>query len=53
MLRQWPLMLVLSATGIACYNAMCYIGLTGTTALNALLLQSINPLIVVLWVCAV
>ena len=52
MLQQWPLMLVLSATGIACYNAMCYIGLTSTTALNALLLQSVNPLIVILWVFA-
>lgn len=52
MLRQWPLMLVLSATGVASYNAMCYIGLTSTTALNALLLQSVSPLIIVLWAVA-
>jgi drug/metabolite transporter (DMT)-like permease len=52
MLRQWPLMLVLSATGIACYNTMSYIGLTGTTALNALLLQSVNPLVIILWAFA-
>ena len=52
MLQQWPLMLVLSATGVACYNTMSYIGLTGTTALNALLLQSVNPLIIILWAFA-
>jgi drug/metabolite transporter (DMT)-like permease len=52
MLQQWPLMLVLSATGVASYNTMSYIGLTGTTALNALLLQSVNPLIIILWAFA-
>jgi drug/metabolite transporter (DMT)-like permease len=50
--QQWPLMLVLSATGIASYNTMGYIGLTHTTALNALLLQSANPLIIILWAFA-
>ena len=34
MLQQWPLMLVLSATGVACYNTMSYIGLTGCGAQN-------------------
>jgi hypothetical protein len=34
MQQQWPLMLVLSATGVACYNTMAYIGLTGTTAVD-------------------
>lgn len=52
MLKQWPLMLLLSATGIASYNTMSYIGLAGTTALNALLLQSVNPLIIILWAFA-
>jgi drug/metabolite transporter (DMT)-like permease len=52
LLKQWPLMLVLSATGVACYNTMSYIGLTGTTALNALLLQSVNPLVIILWAFA-
>ena len=42
-------MLVLSATGIAWYNTMSYIGLTSTTALNVLLLQSATPLIIVVW----
>jgi drug/metabolite transporter (DMT)-like permease len=49
MLRHWKMMLVLSATGIASYNTMSYIGLTSTTALNVLLLQSATPLIIIVW----
>lgn len=47
--RQWPMMLLLSATGIASYNSMSYVGLTTTTALNVLLLQSASPLIIIVW----
>jgi drug/metabolite transporter (DMT)-like permease len=50
MMRHWRMMLVLSATGIASYNTMSYIGLTSTTALNVLLLQSATPLIIIVWV---
>jgi drug/metabolite transporter (DMT)-like permease len=49
MLRQWPLMLLLAATGIASYNTLSYIGLSSTTALNALLLQSAAPLVIIVW----
>lgn len=49
MLRQWPLMLLLAATGIASYNTMSYIGLNSTTALNVLLLQSASPLVIIVW----
>ena len=49
LLRHWPLMLLLSATGIATYNTMSYIGLTDTTALNVLLLQSAGPLVIIVW----
>lgn len=49
LLRHWKIMLLLSATGIACYNTMSYIGLTRTTALNVLLLQSATPLIIIAW----
>jgi drug/metabolite transporter (DMT)-like permease len=49
LLRNWRLMLLLSATGIASYNTMSYIGLTSTTALNVLLLQSAMPLVIVVW----
>jgi drug/metabolite transporter (DMT)-like permease len=52
LLRQWKLMLLLSATGIASYNTMSYIGLTETTALNVLLLQSAAPLVILLWAYA-
>ncbi|WP_029004231.1 DMT family transporter [Azorhizobium doebereinerae] len=44
----WRLV-VLSASGIACYNAMSYYGLQYTQALNGLLVQSMGPLLVALW----
>jgi drug/metabolite transporter (DMT)-like permease len=43
---------LLSATGIATYNTMSYIGLTSTTALNVLLLQSAGPLVIIVWAFA-
>lgn len=49
LLRHWPILLVLAATGIASYNTMSYVGLQDTTALNALLLQSALPVLVLLW----
>jgi drug/metabolite transporter (DMT)-like permease len=49
LLRHWKIMLVLSATGIASYNTLSYIGLTSTTALNVLLLQSATPLVIIVW----
>jgi len=50
--RHWRMMLLLSATGIATYNTMSYIGLASTTALNVLLLQSAGPLVIVVWAFA-
>ena len=52
LLRHWRMMLLLSATGIATYNTMSYIGLASTTALNVLLLQSAGPLIIIVWAFA-
>jgi drug/metabolite transporter (DMT)-like permease len=49
LLRHWRMMLLLSATGVASYNTLSYIGLTSTTALNVLLLQSATPLIIIVW----
>jgi len=49
LLRHWKMMLVLSASGIASYNTLSYIGLTSTSALNVLLLQSASPLIIIVW----
>jgi drug/metabolite transporter (DMT)-like permease len=47
--RHWVNTLLLAATGIAAFNTMIYIGLHGTTALNAVLLQSAMPLFILLW----
>lgn len=54
--RDWPairrqiwLMVALSATGIAAFNALQYTALEYTTAINLLLLQSSGPLFVAMW----
>ena len=46
---HWRIMLVLAATGIATYNTMSYIALAHTSALDVLLLQSAQPVIILLW----
>jgi drug/metabolite transporter (DMT)-like permease len=53
LLEHWKIMLALAATGIAAFNMAAYIGLSGTTALNVLLLQSSLPLIVAVWAFAI
>lgn len=47
--RHFWLLVLLAATGIACYNAMSYYGLQYTEAVNGLLVQSTAPLMVALW----
>ncbi|MEJ8574110.1 DMT family transporter [Microbaculum marinum] len=47
-MRHMPMMLVLSFTGITAYNTMVYFGLQFTGALNGVLLQSSQPLIIAL-----
>ena len=49
LLAHWPTMLLLGFTGVACFNVMLYTGLTTTTALNGVLMQSSQPLLVILW----
>jgi drug/metabolite transporter (DMT)-like permease len=44
---HWPIVLALSLVGVASFNALVYLGLQSTTALNALLLQSAMPLLIV------
>ncbi len=44
---HWPIILVLSLVGVASFNALVYLGLQSTTAINALLLQSAMPLLIV------
>src|SRR6516225_11938257 len=48
--RHWGILLLLSATGVAAFNTMTYIGLQYTTAVNALILASAGPMIILLWV---
>ncbi len=48
LLRHWQLMFVLGTFGIGAYNAITYVGLQTTTALNALLMQSATPLAILL-----
>lgn len=48
LLRQWPLVLLLGTFGIGAYNTVTYLGLQTTTALNALLMQSATPLVILL-----
>lgn len=45
---SWRVVVALSALGVAAFNTLVYIGLHTTTAINALLLQSTMPLVIVL-----
>jgi drug/metabolite transporter (DMT)-like permease len=46
--RRWPIVLVLTALGIGAFNTFLYIGLGTTTALNAVMMQSAMPVLIVL-----
>lgn len=46
---EWKTLLLLSALGVASFNTLVYIGLRTTTAINAVLLQSALPLLVLLF----
>ncbi len=52
LLQHWKLLVLLAATGIATFNTAAYLGLTSTTALNVLLMQSALPLIIIAWAFA-
>lgn len=45
--RAWPILLLLSAVGVAAFNTLVYTGLQTTQALNALLMQSSMPVLIV------
>lgn len=47
MCKNWPIMIVLSSTGVACFNTLVYIGLQSTVAVNGLLLQAMIPVLTV------
>ncbi len=49
---SWPVLTLLGFVGICCFNTMCYIGLTMTTATNASLFNSVVPVFIppIAWV---
>lgn len=47
MLRDWPIMLVLTALGISVFNTFLYIAAHTTTAINIVMLQTAMPIVVV------
>lgn len=51
--RHVPILILLSASGIAAYNTLVYIGLLETTALTAALLQSWQPMVIALLAFAI
>ena len=46
--QSWPILLLLSAIGVASFNTLVYTGLQFTIALNAFLMQSMMPVMIVL-----
>ena len=49
LLQSWPAILLLSTLGIAAFNTLAYSGLQYTEAINAFLLQSLMPVLIVLF----
>lgn len=49
---SWPVLMLLGFVGICCFNTMCYIGLTMTTATNGALFNSVVPVFIppIAWV---
>jgi drug/metabolite transporter (DMT)-like permease len=57
LVRDWPVirkhagfLTMIAFTGFSVYNTMAYYGLQYTTAINGLLLQSVAPLFVAIWI---
>jgi len=48
LVRQWPVVLLLATLGIAAFNTLAYSGLHFTEAINAFLIQSLMPVMIVL-----
>lgn len=48
LVASWPAVLLLSALGIAAFNTLAYSGLQYTEAINAFLIQSLMPVIIVM-----
>jgi len=48
MMRNWPIMLLLTALGISVFNTFLYIAAHTTTAINIVMLQTAMPIVVVI-----
>ncbi|MEJ2316400.1 MAG: DMT family transporter [Gammaproteobacteria bacterium] len=48
LIENWFLLLLLAVTGVTLFNSLVYLGLQTTTAINASLMQSINPVLIIL-----
>jgi len=48
LVEHWFLILVLAVAGVTLFNTLVYLGLQTTTAINASLMQSINPVLIIL-----
>lgn len=48
LLREWRLVLVLAASGVAGFQSLVYQALTQTTAINALLIVTLTPICIVI-----
>lgn len=48
LVQHWPVILLLATLGIAAFNTLAYSGLQYTEAINAFLLQSLMPVLIVL-----
>jgi len=48
LIQHWPVILLLATLGIAAFNTLAYSGLQYTEAINAFLLQSLMPVLIVL-----
>ena len=46
--RNFPLLMIYGILGVLCFNTCVYIGLRSTTATNALLINSVIPVLIVL-----
>ncbi len=47
--KHWRILTVYGVLGVSCFNTFVYIGLHSTTATNALLLNSVIPILIVLF----
>ncbi|GAB4386645.1 MAG: DMT family transporter [Elainellaceae cyanobacterium] len=48
-LRHWKIMTLFAVLGVTMFNTLVYTGLRSTTAINGALLQTITPLVIVLF----